>query len=270
MKLLNVLRKESMRTHSRAQSKRDAIDQVVEAAKSCDVLMHVSAEDILDGLLKREELGSTGFGGGIAIPHCRLPNVNEFVVGMMTFSDGVDFDALDGKPVSLLVFIVAPDSQSDAHIRLLSGISQVLSIPGAVDEMTAESSTEGLYESFLRHVRDEVQADQQDQRSLFHVFVQDEDFFRDILQIFSGMQTSTAVVMDTQNAAAYLSKLPLFSAFWTDNPRDFNRLIVAVVSRNMVNETIRRIERITGPLKERTGIMVTVQDLFYAAGRIEP
>ncbi len=271
MKLLDVLRKECVVAAASANTKADALEIIVEAAKKCSALKHVSSKYILDGLKAREELGSTGFGGGIAIPHCRLPSVDEFVVGVITFKTGIPFDALDEEPVQLMVFIIAPDNQSDQHIRILSGISQVLSIPGAVKEMMAEPTAEALTDSFVRHIHDEpLTQSEEDLRSLFHVYIQNEDYFRDILQVFNSMSSSTAVVLDAQSSSIFLSKLPLFSAFWTDNPKDFNRLIVALVSKNMVNETIRRIERITGSLKHAKGILLTVQELFYAAGSLEP
>jgi PTS system nitrogen regulatory IIA component len=61
-------------------------------------------------LQQRERIGTTGFGGGIAIPHCSLDDIEEFVVGLLIVSDGVDFESLDGKKTTTFFFIIGPKS----------------------------------------------------------------------------------------------------------------------------------------------------------------
>lgn len=267
--LLNVLRPECVAAGITLSDKSSALIQIAHIAKKSPVLKDVPEKDIVKGLEQREALGSTGFKGGIAIPHCRLGSVPDFVVGLISVPRGVDFDALDGERVKLIAFIIGPARESDEHIHLLSGISQVLNIPGAVKEMVAKPSSEALRESFLRRVRDEVDEGKDTGRHIFHVFVQNEDLFRNILQVFGGMESSSAVVLDAENTIAYLSKLPLFAGFWADQPRSFSRVIIALVTKRMTNETIRRIERITGPLKNCADVLVTVQNLFYGAGSLK-
>jgi len=105
---------------------------------------------LLVGLQARESLGSTGVGKGIAIPHCRLKAVKDFVVGAVTVPSGVDFDALDAEKVRLIVFIIAPEVVSNKHVGLLSVISQRLLAPKALEQILEEPTPEGIYESFLR------------------------------------------------------------------------------------------------------------------------
>lgn len=268
MNLFDVFRRECTAVGSRAADKHDVLQQVAELAKETPCLHHVHPSEIRRGLEEREALGSTGFGNEIAIPHCRLASVQEFVVGLVTFADGVDFDALDDQPVRLVVFIVAPATESDQHVRLLSGISRVLSIPGAVDEMIAARNREALIESFLRHARDKLESTESLTRQMFHVFVQEEQYFRDIVGIFEAIDDSAIAIVDVENAGAYLAKMPLFAGFFHDRPQTFGRLIVGVVNKQFGNETIRQIERVTGGLKERPGVLVTVQDLFYCEGSL--
>ena len=270
MNVFDALRRESLEAGVSLPDKEAALAAVARAAKRCAALDDLIETALIEALRKREDLGSTGFGKGIAIPHCRLDTVNEFVVGLIAVPDGVDFDAMDDKPVRLIVFIVAPSTRSDEHVRLLSGISQVLMIPGAVDEMVASAGAEALEESFLRHARDRVDASKGRESDLLHVFVQDEDCFRDILQVLESPEGVGVVVLDAENTSAYLAKMPMFAGFWTDNPSSFSRMVVALLSREMTNETIRRIERITGPLQERSGVVVAVQSLFYCEGRLNP
>ena len=269
MLLINALRKECVIAGLKLDDKSSALKKIAAIAKASELLKDVSENEIFDGLQEREALGSTGFKGSIAIPHCRLKAVKDFVVGMLSVPDGVDFASLDNGKVKLLVFIIAPLKESDEHIHLLSAISQIISIPEAVNEMVIALSSEALYESFLRLARDEVKTEKGIGRNIMHVFVQNEDMFQAILEIFGSIETSSAIVLDAENMGAYLLKLPLFAGLWVDHPHRFSRLIVALVSKNMTNETIRRIERITGPLKNCTEVLVTIQDIFYCAGSLK-
>jgi hypothetical protein len=75
-------------------------------------------------------------------------------------------------------------------------------------------------------------------------------------------------VLNSENTGVYLSRIPLFADVWRDNPERFSRLIVATVNKRITNETIRRIERIAGPLKDRDDLLVIVQDLYFCGGRL--
>jgi PTS system nitrogen regulatory IIA component len=152
---------------------------------------------------------------------------------------------------------------------MLAAISQVLSQPGAVEELLAAASVQALEESFLRRARDEVSAGYRG-RSLFHVFVQDDGAFRQVLQAIVGVGSTPAAVVEAQNLHTYLGKVPLFAGLWRDEPSATSRVILAVVDKKLTNETLRRIEQVTGPLDERRDVLVTIQDIFFSAGSLEP
>lgn len=268
MKLIDVLRKECIVANAQLADKAEALCSVAGAAKKNSALSELSEQEILTALEERESLGSTGFGGGIAIPHCRLKSVSDFVVGIVTVPSGVDFDALDDEPVRLIVFIIAPESQSNRHIKLLSAISQTLLIPGAVTELMAAGTPEAVFESFVRHTRADIDTSVEAAKSICNVFVEDEKVFRGILEKLEGLETSSLVVLNAERSAAYLSKMPLFADFWRDRPSDFGMMIVLVVQKGLVNETIRRIETVTGNLNECVGVMVTVHDVAYSSGSL--
>ena len=69
-------------------------------------------------------------------------------------------------------------------------------------------------------------------------------------------------------AAAYLAKTPLFAGFWRDKANEFGMLILVTIQKGLVNETIRRVERVTGSPDKCTGVLITVQELSYVAGSI--
>ena len=252
-----------------AGSKQEALEEVVKAAKRYSALENIPDRAILDCLQERESLGTTGFGDGIAIPHCRLADVSEFIVGIVTVPGGVDFESLDGEDVNLIIFIIAPAEQSNDHIRLLSAISQTLMIPGAKKEIAAAKTVEAVRESFLRHTRDEVETKEQVGKNLLTVTIQDETIFRDIVGALSGIDSNLVSIIEAENAGVYLSKMPLFADFWSDKKHPFCKVVLATVDKGLTNETLRRIESVTGPLTERNNILVTIQELSYWAGSLQ-
>lgn len=268
MKLIDVLRKECVVTGAQFSDKAEAMRGIVQVAKKNPILKDVPDEEILVGLEERESLSSTGVGNSIAIPHCRLKSVTDFVVGIITIPSGVEFEALDEEKVKLVLFIIAPQGESNKHLKLLSAISQTLLIPGAVKEILVGNTAEVVYESFLRHTRAEIDTKKQTTKCLFNVFVQDEKLFRDILEKLAGIETSSIVVDDTENVGTYLAKVPLFADFWRDESSRFSKVIAMVIDKKLANEAIRRTESVTGNLSECSGVMVTVQDLSYAAGSL--
>lgn len=265
MKLIDSVKPGCVIAQAEVEDK-DALLQLIAAtAAKSESLSGTSRDEILKALRAREDLDSTGYGDGIAIPHCRLPGVDEFLIGIITLASPVDFEAIDDQAVNFIAFIIAPDTESKQHIRILSQISRVLQISKAIKEMRGIESAENLRESFLRWAVDEPDTEPAG-KNLFHVFIQEEAYFQDILQIFGSINASTAFVMEIENSSAYLAKLPLFAGFWSDNPEHFGRMIVALVPKNMTNEAIRRIEQVTGKLSDNPGVILTVQSLFYCDG----
>jgi PTS system nitrogen regulatory IIA component len=268
MKLADVLRKECIIVNAAFSNKTELLREIARLAGKSKVLESIGEQEIFAGLEARESLGSTGVGKGVAIPHCRLKSVKEFVVGVITIPSGLDYESVDDEKIRLVVFIIAPEVVSDKHVRLLSVISQKLLAPKAMESILAEQTPEGVYNRLLSGKDEEINGAQRAIKSLIHVFIQNEDYFRDILQVLAGVESSSLVVAGVENAGVYLSKMPLFASFWSDEPSDFSRIIIAVVDKNLTNETIRRIESISGDLNKSADVMVTVQELSYAAGSL--
>jgi PTS system nitrogen regulatory IIA component len=265
MKLSELLRSECICVHSKADDKALALCEIASLAKNSAVLKNVSEEAILEAFQDRETLGSTAFGNGIAIPHCRVRDAKDFVIGLMTIPRGAEFEAEDRKKVQLMVFIIAPRQQSDLHIRLLSTISRALQDEASVQKMIAAKGAEQLRGLFLEAAGEDISEQISLRRNLIHVFVQDENVFRDILETISGLETISLSVLDAQRSRAYLG---LYAGL-SETSDNACKVIAAIVERRLSNEVIRRVETITGSLLECMGVMVTVQELDYSAGSLE-
>jgi PTS system nitrogen regulatory IIA component len=87
----------------------------------------IARATVFDSLFARERLGSTGLGQGVAIPHGRIKGLKEAVAALVRLSEPVQFDAPDGRPVQLLVFLLVPEQATQQHLDILSELAQMLS-----------------------------------------------------------------------------------------------------------------------------------------------
>jgi PTS system nitrogen regulatory IIA component len=81
------------------------------------------AEQIFERLLERERLGSTGLAGGVALPHARMPGIEESRGAFLRLAEGVEFDALDGGPVDLVFALLVPENANEEHLQLLARLA---------------------------------------------------------------------------------------------------------------------------------------------------
>jgi PTS system nitrogen regulatory IIA component len=86
----------------------------------------IDRDEIVRVLMERERLGSTGIGGGIAIPHGKLKTLDKLMMGFGRSKKGVDFDAMDGKRSHLFFLLLAPENSADGHLKMLARISRIL------------------------------------------------------------------------------------------------------------------------------------------------
>lgn len=82
---------------------------------------------VFDSLFARERLGSTGLGEGVAIPHGRIKGIKEALAAVIRVDEPIPFDAPDGQPVRLLVFLLVPEHATEEHLELLSELAELLS-----------------------------------------------------------------------------------------------------------------------------------------------
>lgn len=87
----------------------------------------LQADDIFDAIMAREQLGSTGMGNGIAIPHCKVDHCDRITGALVSLQEPVPFDAVDGKPVDLLFVLIVPNTKSDEHVRALAQVAELFS-----------------------------------------------------------------------------------------------------------------------------------------------
>ena len=105
------------------------------------------SKEVYDAIQERERLLSTGFGFGLAIPHAKLPGVNEFAIALGIHRGGVAYESIDDKPVHILVMILCPSAQQDEYLRVLSRVTDFLKANR--DSILTLGSAEEIYQLTL-------------------------------------------------------------------------------------------------------------------------
>lgn len=100
---------------------------------------------MVDVLIEREKLGSTGIGDGIAIPHGKLKGLDRLVISFGRSRQGIEFDAIDGKPVHIFFLLMAPESSTGQHLKALAKISRMLKDPYFRNDLMEARSAEEIY-----------------------------------------------------------------------------------------------------------------------------
>lgn len=124
MRLADVLKEDHIITDLKARGKRQLLEEMVSCIASR--VDGVDSEKVLNAILEREKLGSTGIGHGVAIPHGKIKGMADIRVFFGRSRLGVDFDSMDRQPVYLFFMIVAPENSTAAHLKILAGISHLL------------------------------------------------------------------------------------------------------------------------------------------------
>ena len=118
---------------------------LAELAAKAAALYKLDERRLFDRLLERERLGSTGIGGGIAIPHGRMANLDKPVGLFARLGHPVDFDSIDERPVDTVFLLLAPEGAGADHLKALARVSRLLRDRNLVEKLRATESADALY-----------------------------------------------------------------------------------------------------------------------------
>jgi PTS system fructose-specific IIA component/PTS system nitrogen regulatory IIA component len=126
MKFADFVVPDAIRAELTADDKEGVIREMVQALLDAGGIQKDEFESIIKAIMKREELGSTGIGRGVAVPHTKHPSVDRLVGTVAVSPEGVDFDSLDGEKVHLFFLLISPPDRPGDHLRALENISRQL------------------------------------------------------------------------------------------------------------------------------------------------
>lgn len=126
MKFADFVCNAAIRPELKAQSKDEVIREIADALAEAGEVAEEELDSIVKAIMKREELGSTGIGRGVAVPHTKHPSVSQLVGTVGVSHDGLDFKSLDGEKVQLFFLLISPPDRPGDHLRALENISRQL------------------------------------------------------------------------------------------------------------------------------------------------
>ena len=141
MRLSEIMSANSVVLSLKANNKRQLLQELAQKASE---LTGINDRTIFDTILERENLGSTGFGGGTALPHGRLSELQEVFGLFVRLNSPIDFDSIDNKPVDLVFLLLSPESNGADHLTALAQISRILKDEETCAKLRAASSKEEI------------------------------------------------------------------------------------------------------------------------------
>jgi PTS system fructose-specific IIC component/PTS system nitrogen regulatory IIA component len=149
MFLRDVFPPQFIKVNLEAEDKDEAFEEMVD--HFCQAAKSRAREEILESLRVREAKMSTGIQKGIAIPH-GTTNAVDTVRGVLGISqNGIDYDALDGEPVYLMFMLIAPEKDSEKHLRVLQRLAQLLGNPQFSQDLQAQKDQQNAYKIICKH-----------------------------------------------------------------------------------------------------------------------
>lgn len=139
-----------VRAGSAARSMKVALEEATECLAARHG--HIDARLLLEGLLNRERLGSTGLGDGVAIPHCRFGGCSKPVACLLRTRTALEFDAPDDAGVDIFFVLAVPPGEQNAHVEILGALARVFDNPANLVALRSATGDQALFDALHRQL----------------------------------------------------------------------------------------------------------------------
>ena len=147
MQLKDFLTRERCYCRIEGVSKKRLLENISELLSK--QFSNLDDNEIFNAIMAREQLGSTGLGNGIAIPHCRVPHCEAIIGALITLENAIDFNAIDGKKVDLIFLLIVPEEKTEDHIKTLAGLAELFNDPDFCSKIRQAQDSNDLYKVTL-------------------------------------------------------------------------------------------------------------------------
>ncbi len=141
MKILEVLTADTIIPDLKSRDKKGALEEL---AAPIAGISNINQEDLVQILIEREQLGSTGIGSGIGIPHGKVKNLDRLFLGFGLSRKGLDFESIDGRPTHIFFLLFTPENSTGLHLKMLARISKILKNDSFKERLLNSSNTEEI------------------------------------------------------------------------------------------------------------------------------
>ena len=148
MRITELMDKQLIIPELHAKNKKEVLKELVACITKREVA--IDADDLLRVLLEREELGSTGIGDGIAIPHGKVKRIKNLMVSFGRSLGGVDFQSMDGKPTHIIFLLIAPENSAGIHLKALARLSRLLKDSRFRKNIMEADSSQEIYDLIVQ------------------------------------------------------------------------------------------------------------------------
>lgn len=148
MRLGDFVLEESIVGELRANSKQDALVELVQSLVDAGTLDPAAKDSVIEALMRREEIGSTGIGHAVAIPHAKHPAVRRLLGAYGHSSKGINYSSLDGQPVKSIFLILWPEGVIGPHLEAIAQVSRVLKTTAFLERLKAASDKREIVSLF--------------------------------------------------------------------------------------------------------------------------
>ena len=150
---LRYLSKDRLLLNIKANNKDGIITELVEHLVKVNAIPYTMFENVLTEVLQREKNMTTALGNETAIPHSRSAFVSKMIVLIALAPRGINFEAMDGKPVKIFILILSPRKETGPHLQMIATLSRILSDENTRNELLASTSTDELYKKIENRAR---------------------------------------------------------------------------------------------------------------------
>jgi fructose-specific phosphotransferase system IIA component len=148
MRLTDILKPQNIKIPLKAANKTEAITELVDVlAHSGDV---TDAKRVLESVLERESTRTTGIGNGLAIPHGKTTGTNDLVMAIGRPEKPIDFQAIDGRPVTIIWLLSSPPDKTGAHIHALAKISRLMTVDKFRQNLNACTTAQEMFDAIAQ------------------------------------------------------------------------------------------------------------------------
>lgn len=146
MRMSNFVVREAIIPSLRATNKESVIREMIESLGEAGYFREAEREDIVKAVLRREQLGSTGIGRHIAIPHSKHSGVDRLIGTIALSGEGVPFDSIDNEPVYVFVLLISPQDRPGDHLRALENVVRSMRDEGFVERLRAAKTRDEIWD----------------------------------------------------------------------------------------------------------------------------